>query len=60
MLRLVLFLLLIAACESKPTEEELVRGCQAHGGIPDIRSQFKCEMPQAQGKQQTPPAAKYN
>ena len=57
---LVLFLLLIAACDPKPTEDQLVQECQARGGNPDIRAQFKCEMPQAQNKQQTPPAARYN
>jgi hypothetical protein len=60
MSRLVLYLLLIAACEPKPTEEELVRECQNRNGTPNVQGQFNCEMPQAQNKQQARPPERYD
>ena len=60
MIRLVLFLLVIAACEAKPSEEELVGACQAVAAFPiyDLSSSVRCFK--LSGKQQTPPAARYN
>ena len=50
MIELGLLLLLLLGCESKPTEEQLVRECQNRNGVPNIqqRGEFKCEMPQHQ------------
>jgi len=53
MIRLSLFLLLLVACEGKPSEEQLVRECQNRYGVPDVRGPFKCEMPSGQKRQQT-------
>jgi len=35
MIELVLLLLLLLSCESKPTEEQLVRECQNRNGVPN-------------------------
>jgi hypothetical protein len=47
MIGLMLFLILVS-CESKPTEEQLVRECQNRNGVPNLQGGFKCEMPQDQ------------
>jgi len=46
MIELVLLLLLLLSCESKPTEEQLVRECQNRNGVPNIqqRGEFKWEI----------------
>jgi hypothetical protein len=46
MIGLVFFLLLLGGCQSKPGLDELVRDCQNRNGMPNVRGEFKCEMPQ--------------
>jgi len=60
MIGIILFLLFLLGCESKPTEEQLVRECQSRNGTPDVGTPgvVKCEMPRFSQNTQSP--ARYN
>ena len=57
---LLFFVILLVGCESEPSLDQLVRDCQNRNGVPNVRGEFKCKMPQdnsdlslASGKEQT-------